>query len=600
MIKEKLSLKEEVKGFQLKLISRIFAEKKEDSWQGELSSSALSTAVGIFSLSQFDQDQYVVEIKSGLNWLVKNINEDGSYGDTVASPGNISTTLLVWAAFSVSTKLGRDDQKTISKIESYISKEAGSLEPDKIIDKVLSFYGDDHTFSVPILTTCTLAGCFGEDKSIWKRIPQLPFELSVFPSKFFKNLKLDVVSYALPALIAIGIVRFKHRRSFLNPLSYIRSGAVNKALNKLQSIQPENGGFLEASPLTGFVLMALSNSGHKSHVVAEKCASFLKNSQRQDGSLPIDTHLHTWVTTLTANALTENDKATWLDKYSKRDLKKFLLAQQHKEIHPYTNAEPGGFAWSPLPGAVPDADDTAGALVALRRLSEKGHMPIAEAIFGIRWLISLQNSDGGIPTFCHGWGKLPFDKSCPDITAHVIRAFIEWENDIPGLKAEMHTSIKKMLTYLTNVQRSDGSWQPLWFGNQQTEGQVNLTYGTAQVVIALNECGLTDFDFADILKKGESWLIGAQNVDGTWGGAVKSPASIEETALGTNALISSGHYPEQADKGMQGLLTLTEGGVKFTSSPIGLYFASLWYDEKMYPLVYSMAAVEKYLLKSGE
>ena len=592
------NIQKDVQAFQLKLISRLFAERKDGTWEGQLSSSALSTAVGIFALAQFDQERFMLEIKSGLNWLVRNINDDGSYGDTPASPGNISTTLLTWAAFTLSAKTGRNDTHTIEKIEKWLINQAGSLDADNLIDKVLDFYGDDHTFSVPILTMCKLAGCFGDDPKGWKRIPQLPFELSVMPPKFFKKLKLDVVSYALPALIAIGIVRYKHQSSVLNPLTSVRKGFLNKAIKKLESIQPDNGGFLEASPLTGFVLMSLCNSGLEDNRVALKSAMFLKNSIRKDGSLPIDTHLHTWVTTLVINALTEDDQANWLDKHGKRDLMTFLLKQQHVSIHPYTNAQPGGWAWSPLPGAVPDADDSAGALLAIRRLAPNRHtLPKDEAISGIRWLISLQNKDGGIPTFCHGWGKLPFDKSCPDITAHAIRSFIEWENDLIELKGEIHESIHKMLAYLRNSKREDGSWNPLWFGNQNTEGQRNLTYGTAQVVIALNECGLSDFDFKDLLEKGEKWLLSSQNSDGSWGGDKGCRASIEETALALNAFVSSGKYEDEIEKGMQALMTLTQNGADFPASPIGLYFASLWYDEKLYPLVYSMAAVEKYLSK---
>ena len=37
------------------------------------------------------------------------------------------------------------------------------------------------------------------------------------------------------------------------------------------------------------------------------------------------------------------------------------------------------------------------------------------------WLIHLQNRDGGWPTFCRGWGALPFDRSGCDLTAHVLR-----------------------------------------------------------------------------------------------------------------------------------------------------------------------------------
>src|SRR5438046_6015338 len=45
---------------------------------------------------------------------------------------------------------------------------------------------------------------------------------------------------------------------------------------------------------------------------------------------------------------------------------------------------------------------------------------------GLAWLQNLQNSDGGWPTFCRGWGKLPFDRSGTDLTAHALRALRAW------------------------------------------------------------------------------------------------------------------------------------------------------------------------------
>ena len=49
-------------------------------------------------------------------------------------------------------------------------------------------------------------------------MPQLPFELAALPFRFFQTIRLPVVSYALPALIAIGLVRHAQRPSW-NPLT---------------------------------------------------------------------------------------------------------------------------------------------------------------------------------------------------------------------------------------------------------------------------------------------------------------------------------------------------------------------------------------------
>src|SRR5581483_874435 len=61
----------------------------------------------------------------------------------------------------------------------------------------------------------------------------------------------------------------------------------------------------------------------------------------------------------------------------KEELRAWLLHQQYRERHPYTGADPGGWAWTDLPGGVPDCDDTPGALLALHHLAGPG---VAEAV----------------------------------------------------------------------------------------------------------------------------------------------------------------------------------------------------------------------------
>ena len=72
------------------------------------------------------------------------------------------------------------------------------------------------------------------------------------------------------------------------------------------------------------------------------------------------------MTTLSVNALAAAGDLGVLDRQD--DLRDWLLRQQGKERHPYTGAEPGGWGWTDLPGSVPDADDTAGAMLALNNV----------------------------------------------------------------------------------------------------------------------------------------------------------------------------------------------------------------------------------------
>ncbi|HEY2932511.1 MAG TPA: prenyltransferase/squalene oxidase repeat-containing protein [Acidobacteriota bacterium] len=592
------------------------ARVPEGHWVGELSSSALSTATAISALSLVDRQTYHSYIHRGLEWLAQNCNQDGGWGDTVRSVSNISTTALCWAAFSLARELATSWSQMELRARAWIQQYVGSLEPERLASAIADRYGTDHTFSVPILTNCALAGRLGEGREAWRWVEPLPFEMAALPQRFYKWLRLPVVSYALPALIAIGVVQHRHRPT-RNPFRrLLRDLARQRTLNVLVRIQPPGGGFLEAVPLTSFVVMSLAASGLRDHSVVGQGIQFLKTSLREDGSWPIDTNLSTWVTTLSVNALAENSDFSELLPTSDRNrILDWLLGQQNRQEHLYTLAEPGGWAWTDLTGGVPDADDTSSVLLALRNLSSDDQRVVTAATSGVRWLIDLQNRDGGVPTFCRGWGTLPFDRSSPDITAHALMAWSEWLNDLPtDLQVKTKRSIERGIEYLAKVQRHDGSWIPLWFGNQFAENDENATYGTARVLRALRHLESRRFrGLYRMTTRGSHWLLSAQNADGGWGGAPSILSSIEETAVALEALaaetdfgfpaedvsgrapaaLSSDRIKSAVSAAVDWLIKHTEGGKRLPPSPIGLYFAKLWYFERLYPLIFAVAGLEK-------
>lgn len=565
-----------------KASAALLAELNADGhWRGTLSSSALSTATAIVALAQMDPEANRERIERGLRWLAANANADGGWGDTTISKSNISTTALCWAAFGAAHA---DDQfpTCVAATESWIHRAA----PDGLTAAIAARYGKDRTFSVPILMTLALAG-----RTDWRDVIPLPFELSVLPHQLFGALRLPVVSYALPALIAIGQV-IHHHAPTKNPVGrLIRALARKPALRVLASIQPPNGGFLEATPLTSFVTMSLAGMGLRDHVVAQRGADFLQRSQREDGSWPIDTDLATWVSTLSIKALAQ--QPTWAPAETRMTLREWLVAQQYREVHPYTHAAPGGWAWTDLPGGVPDADDTAGALIALLKLGAVDAPVRVAGIAGVRWLLDLQNSDGGIPTFCRGWGALPFDRSSPDLTAHALRAWSAWLAQLPrDQHRRVERAIAKALRFLAKSQRPDGAWLPLWFGNEHAPDDENFTYGTAKVLIALRELSERGFPIPhEMDRKAAAWLVNAQAASGGWSGFAGGPPSVEETALAVEAL--AGFRGEAAARGARWLAEKVLDGSWREAAPIGFYFAKLWYHERLYPLIFTVGALGK-------
>ncbi len=675
-------------------------------WEGELCSSALSTATAVVALAQVDRDKYAPRIAAGLDWLAAHANDDGGWGDTTRSLSNISTTVLCWSAFACQSqrchpqaKLGGADADDdayahiVQRAGEWIAARAGSLEPDALAAAIYNRYGQDKTFSAPILSLCAIAGQLGKGRRAWRHVAQLPFELAVLPHGLFRFLNLRVVSYALPALIAIGLARHR-RRPTLNPAAFaVRWTATGAALGVLERIQPESGGFLEAAPLTSFVVMNLVAAGRGGHPVVRRGVEFLLASVRADGSWPIDTNLATWVTTLSLGALSAGSagRATFLSEalspQERSTVQEWLLGQQYGQEHPYTHADPGGWAWTNLSGAVPDADDTSGALLALHHLVTAGHRSVRQshvrhgrrlsshndgqcldrhvadsAARGLEWLMGLQNRDGGIPTFCRGWGKLPFDRSSNDLTAHALAAMDAWIDELDdddsaaaaalpasrleavprtapprpryrpagqetvedengvragdrekvpdpffaveartGQAARVEAALRKGAGFLTAQQRLDGAWAALWFGCQHASDEENLTYGTARVLLSLQRLARHwNCVDADVIRRGRDYLLGAQNADGGWGGQVDTPSTIEETALAVDALCGPplwGPVPlreaerQAIRRGAAWLIEHTDAGKRFEPSPIGFYFAKLWYYERLYPVIFTASAL---------
>ncbi len=662
-------------GYQ-KVCRELLAQRNSAGhWEGSLASSALATATAVSALCVVDQQQQqrggpptaarqnsrqrqAQLIGSGLDWLTQCQNSDGGFGDTDLSHSNIATTMLVDAAIRLA---GQED-----RFASLLQRAGEYLDAAGRLAGLRRRYGKDKTFAVPILTNCALAGT-----ARWCEVPALPFEMAVLPSSVLGAMQLPVVSYALPALIAIGQARYHHRKPYNPLLRLARAAALEPSLKVLTKIQPASGGFLEATPLTSFVAMSLAASGQVHHPVTAACVRFLEDSVRPDGSWPIDTNLATWVTTLSINALAETNAP--LEELSCWD---WVLSCQHRKRHPYTGAAPGGWAWTDLSGGVPDADDTPGALLALAKYRDRleqlqasskraqqqqdqqqqdqQHLDeLTEAAgCGVLWLLDLQNNDGGWPTFCRGWGALPFDRSGTDLTAHVIRALATWigklqspsfaspraQRKYADLDQRMARAIARGLVYLQRKQRADGSWVPLWFGNQDHPEEENPVYGTARVLLAYRDLGRWEDPPA---QRGIQWLIDHQNADGGWGGSglaewfsalpeqqsatgISSAggsnagcssagcssaggssggcSSIEETAVAVQSLAAApaGSPPRlAAERGLKWLLDQIEQDKHTQCAPIGFYFAKLWYYERLYPIIFAVSALGTALSARG-
>jgi squalene-hopene/tetraprenyl-beta-curcumene cyclase len=163
----------------------------------------------------------------------------------------------------------------------------------------------------------------------------------------------------------------------------------------------------------------------------------------------------------------------------------------------------------------------------------------------------------------------------------------------PSLQLEMQRGVSRAIAFLARSQRADGSWHPLWFGNEHAADEANPTCGTARVLGGLaTASALVGTQVVDTRRRGVTWLVDAQNADGGWGGAGGVQSSVEETGFALSGLASSAgrerdtRLTRSLVRGCEWLIDAT--GHTDHAVPIGLYFARLWYYEELYPLIFAL------------
>ncbi len=190
---------------------------------------------------------------------------------------------------------------------------------------------------------------------------------------------------------------------------------------------------------------------------------------------------------------------------------------------------PGGWCFEYRNDLYPDCDDTAEVLRVLAavrgRTDELEARRQAAAARGRRWLLGLQNPDGGWASFDRCCDKevltlIPFadhnamiDPSTPDITARVIGALLAHGHD-PG-----DGPVRRATDYLLREQEKDGSWPGRWGANGIYGAWLALS---ALAPLAARTPGAAGERVTRACRLGRNWLLAAQNDDGGWGESLRS------------------------------------------------------------------------------
>ncbi len=144
---------------------------------------------------------------------------------------------------------------------------------------------------------------------------------------------------------------------------------------------------------------------------------------------------------------------------------------------------------------------------------------------GLRWLLAMQNKNGGWAAFDRENNreflcKVPFadhnamiDPSTPDLTGRVMESLGRL-----GFRVGQNAPIDRVVAYMKKEQKPDGSWFGRW--------GVNYIYGTWQALTGLAAVGVPEDDPA--IEAGANWLLTHQHPSGGWG---ESPDSYADPSL---------------------------------------------------------------------
>jgi len=566
----------------------LFSLQREDGhWCAELESNAAITAeyVMLYTiLAEVEDPSFgprFAERREGLlRYFFSHQKEDGSWGIAYNYAGDVSTTTEVYFALRL-LDLPVEDPR-MRRAEAFILG-AGGIEQVRIMTRI----------------HLAMFGLFP-----WRSVPGLPPELMLMPTRLPLNI-YSFSSWARGTIVPM-MVLFHHRPIFTLPngkseqngwldhlwkdpadknipyrpplqsmirengvswrtffaladsvtsiyervrLEPIRNISVGRAVSWLKERIEESGDIAGIWPPMFYGTLALLLTDHAVH--EHPLAKVLEAIERftlddEEGFRVQACVSPVWDTALSMIALLSNgaDRRHEGLERARRWLAARQVRAEYGDWKIYNPAGPGG-GWSFEYDNTwyPDVDDTAAVLIAVLR-QQPGLHDDPDIRRAIRWMLSMQNPDGGWAAFDVRNNKvflneIPFsdmdsllDPSSPDVTGRVLQAL----GQIGDPALDDH--VARAIAYLRRHQEPEGSWFGRW--------GVNYVYGTSIALSGLCAHGVRAED--PMVTAALAWLARVQNEDGGFGECLESyrerslmgrgPSTASQTAWGLTGLLA--------------------------------------------------------------
>jgi squalene-hopene/tetraprenyl-beta-curcumene cyclase len=603
-------------------------------WQGELETNVTMDAEDLL-LREFLGIRTADETAAAARWIASKQRADGTWANFLGGPGDLSTTLEAYVALRLAGH--PPEAPHMARAAAWI-REGGGIAAARVFTRIW-------------------LALFGEWP--WDDLPVMPPEMIYFPAWFPLNV-YDFACWARQTIVPLTIVgslrpvrslpfgldelrvpggngpaagrdgwaaAFTRLDSLLHgyerygqrvrPVKAVRAAALRRCAEWIIARQEQDGCWGGIQPPWVYSLIALHLLGYGlDHPVIKRGLAgldrFTITEAGPDGPVrrleacqsPV------WDTVLAIVALA--DAGVPPDHPALARAAAWLLEEEVPGPGDWQvrrpGLPPGGWAFEFDNDGYPDIDDTAEAVLALRRvdLARPGgggpgrrHPAVQRAL---RWMAGMQSCGGG-------WGafdadntsalvaKLPFcdfgavtDPPSADVTAHVVEALAA--EGLAGSRA-----VRRGVVWLLRAQESDGSWFGRW--------GANYVYGTGAVVPALIAAGVKPGRPA--IRRAVGWLEAHQNPDGGWGEDLRSyddpglagrgTSTASQTAWALLALLAAGPPGPAARAGIRWLTTHQRpDGTWDEPEYTGTGFPGDFYiNYHLYRLVFPLSALGRYL-----
>lgn len=519
-------------------------QRADGSWNERGDMGPYTTALSLVALCHVDQLPRA-QLLECTRWLRSRQRADGSFlGRPFAEEGDLAATAAAWAALSLSDQAA--DRSAAERARDFIDLHGG-------IDEVVALgsQGD--------ITPCVVAMAGLLEPA---RLLTLPLPVILVPG-LTELAAQRVVFYGLTtllstSLIAHGLARSGARRGWVRGL--VENRACARSIELLCLYQNRNGSLMNVVYHTALIIPALVAAGvSMSDPRLSNAVAWLRSrGAHDDDGLYFDVYgSDVWSTASYVRTLLMTGSARDSEPVTRAI--HWLLAEQCKRPHPeLTNRTPGaprtgGWGFQAGEDAYPDCDTTSTVLDALSRAllpeeREGSALPpplasrVCAAIADARqWLLAMQNTDGGWPSFFHGHSSkrpgpiqlrpmnLRFSELPRSDPAAWLRAIAEGYEHLSDPATEDVTSrvltglarsgtrlnapeARRALEFLAHQQCPSGAWWGRW--------KVNYLPVTAAAVSALAALG--DEPSRDMTRRALGWMLSKQNADGGFGESVAS------------------------------------------------------------------------------